>query len=109
MPLSSRSSRLGSLWIQLALPRRSDESSQPLGFLRRRATTRFGQREVLAPRVDITWSSYRGNQSLVSQSAQHLVQRACRGIEPSTGLLLDIFPDRVAMRGPVAEGQENME
>ena len=106
---SGTSACLGSLRIQLALPCRSHERCQALGFLRRGSSSRSCQREVLASRIHVGRAVNRDNESFVRETAQYLVQGTGRGIEASARLLLDVLSDRVSVRRPVAEREEDVE
>src|SRR5262249_51786190 len=99
----------GALRIELALPRRPHQGVEAPRFVRRGAPSLRRQRKVLAPRVDIAWAVSRDDQPLVGQPAQRLIEGAGRRVEPAAGLRLDMLADGVAMRGTVAEGQQDVE
>ena len=67
------------------------------------------QREVLAPRIHVAGSVNRDNESFVRETAQYLVQGTGRGVEASARLLLDVLSDRVSVRRPLAEREEDVE
>src|SRR5688572_24072656 len=96
------------LGIEATLPRGANQRGQAVRLLRHGATSEPGDGEVLPSRIHVAGRSGRCDQGVLGQSPQRLVERAGRRIQASTGFLLDPLADGVAVRGSVAERQQDV-
>src|SRR4051812_43146425 len=99
----------GALRIQLALTGGADQRVEPPCLVRGGAASLWREREVLAPWIGRVGTVLRRDQPLVGESAPGLIKRAGGRVEAAARLCLDVPADRIAVRGAVAEGEQDVE
>src|SRR5262249_59540989 len=67
------------------------------------------QRKVVTPRIGVAGTVGGGDQPLIGQAAQRLIERAGRRVEASARLLLDVLADGVPVQRAVAEREKDVE
>ena len=99
----------GALRIELALTGGADQRLESPRFVAGGSSSFSRQREVLAARIDRVGAVLRRDQPFIREPPQRLVEGAGRRVEPAAGLRLDVLADGVAVGGPVAERQQDVE
>ncbi len=97
---------------ELLVPSRRNQVLQPLGFECENSFTEWSETEILPPAVGrrgVLRLLGLGNQCIVVEAPQSLVETSGGWVEPASRTLLDLLTDGISKRGAVSQSEKYVE